>query len=57
MTQARGASALTWIDNNGSGILTKSDLKKPGIVERKGELLKPLKEVIDEVETNSSAFY
>jgi len=40
-----------------SGILTKSDLKKPGIVERKGELLKPLKEVIDAVETNSSAFY
>lgn len=30
MTQARGASALTWIDNNGSDILTRSDLKRAG---------------------------
>lgn len=30
MAQVRGASALTWIDNSGSGILTKSDLKRAG---------------------------
>ena len=30
MTQAQGAWALTWIDNSGSGILTRSDLKRAG---------------------------
>jgi len=30
VTQAQGASALTWVDNSGSGILTKSDLKRAG---------------------------